>query len=130
MALKRLLGLASVALTARAQSSSTAAACPSSIAPAHSTPSVAPGFRVQVVANNLRSPRSIEFDKAGGLLVVEQGHGISRLQLSGDGACVRQSGSTQVVVDNDEVRVALLRLRHDDNPCGRQLTFSTRSAMA
>ncbi|KAF2030144.1 soluble quino protein glucose dehydrogenase [Setomelanomma holmii] len=97
MALKHLLGLASVVLTARAQStSSTAAACPSSIAPAHGAPSVAPGFRVQVVANNLRDPRGIQFDSAGGLLVVEQGHGISRLPLSGDGACVRQNSPTQL----------------------------------
>ncbi|KAH4903227.1 hypothetical protein HBI80_117580 [Parastagonospora nodorum] len=103
MALKHLFGLAYVALTAKAQSSS-AAACPSStIGPAHGAPSVAPGFRVQVVANNLRDPRSIQFDSAGGLLVVEQGHGISRLQLSGDGACLRQSGATQVVVDNNEI---------------------------
>ncbi|KAL5120292.1 hypothetical protein ACEQ8H_001850 [Pleosporales sp. CAS-2024a] len=103
MTLKHLLGLASVALTAIAQSSSSTAACPSSIGPAHGAPSVAPGFRVQVVANNLRSPRSIRFDPAGGLLVVEQGHGISRLQLSGDGPCVRQSGPAHAVVDDDEI---------------------------
>lgn len=108
MALKHLFGLASVALTAKAQSSSTAAACPSSIAPAHGAPSVAPGFRVQVVANNLRRPRGIQFDSAGGLLVVEQGHGISRVPLTGDGACVRQNGATQVVVDDDEVRFNVL----------------------
>lgn len=102
MALKHFLGLATIALTAKAQSSSsTAAACPSSIAPAHGAPSVAPGFRVQVVANNLRDPRGLQFDAEGGLLVVEQGHGISRLQLTGDGACVRQTGDTKVVVDND-----------------------------
>jgi hypothetical protein len=71
MSLKHLLGLASVVLTAKAQSSSTAAACPSSIAPAQGAPSVAPGFRVQVVANNLQDPRSLQFDSAGGLLVVE-----------------------------------------------------------
>lgn len=65
---------------------------------------MAPGFRVQVVANNLRKPRGIQFDSEGGLLVVEQGFGISRVPLSGDGACVRQSGATRVVVDNDEVR--------------------------
>jgi glucose/arabinose dehydrogenase len=109
MVLKHLFGLASVALTAKAQSSSTPAACPSSIAPAHGAPSVAPGFRVQVVANNLQRPRSIQFDSAGGLLVVEQGYGISRLQLSGDGACVRQSGSTQVVVNDNEVNIILLQ---------------------
>lgn len=64
---------------------------------------MAPGFRVQVVANNLRDPRGLQFDSAGGLLVVEQGHGISRLQLNGDGACVRQTGSTKVVIDNNGV---------------------------
>jgi glucose/arabinose dehydrogenase len=95
--------LASVVLTANAQSSSTAAACPSPIAPANGAPLVAPGFRVQVVANNLRDPRSLQFDAAGGLLVVEQGHGISRLQLTGGGACVRQNGPTQTVVSNNEV---------------------------
>jgi len=68
---------------------------------------VAPGFRVHVVANNLRKPRGIQFDSAGGLLVVEQGHGISRVPLTGDGACVRQNGATQVVIDNDEVRLSL-----------------------
>ena len=104
MALKHLIGLAAVVLTARAQSSSTAAACPSSIAPASAAPSVAPGFRVQVVANNLRDPRGILFDSAGGLLVVEQGHGIVRIPLTGDGACVRQNGPTTRLIEDDEVR--------------------------
>jgi glucose/arabinose dehydrogenase len=104
MAMKHIFGLASLVLTARAQSSSTPAACPSSIAPAHGAPSVAPGFRVQVIANNLRDPRGIAFDSAGGLLVVERGHGISRVQLSGDGACVKQTGATQKVVENEAVR--------------------------
>jgi glucose/arabinose dehydrogenase len=105
MTLKYLFGLVSVALTARAQSSSTAAAaaCPSSIAPAHGAPSVAPGFQVQVVANNLRKPRGIQLDSAGGLLVVEQGYGISRVPLTGDGACVRQNGATQVIVADENV---------------------------
>lgn len=114
MALKHLLGLASVALTAKAQSSSTTAACPSSIAPAHGAPSVAPGFRVQVVANNLQDPRSIQFDSAGGLLVVEQLHRLSRLQFSGDGACVRQSGTKQVVVDNADVSFVTHTLNYMD----------------
>lgn len=98
MALKHLLGFASVVL---AQSSSS---CPSPIAPAQGAPSVAPGFRVSVVANNLREPRGILFDTSGGLLVVEQGHGIVRLPLSGNGNCVRQNGATVRVVDDDEVR--------------------------
>lgn len=60
---------------------------------------------MQVVANKLRDPRGLAFDSAGGLLVVEQGHGISRLSLTGDGACVRQNGATQSVIENDQVRV-------------------------
>jgi glucose/arabinose dehydrogenase len=127
MALKHLFGLASVVLTAKAQSSSTAAPCPSSIAPAHGAPSVAPGFRVQVVANNLRDPRSLQFDSAGGLLVVEQGHGISRLTLTGDGACVRQTGATQSVVEND--KVSYYKYGYDTFQDGQLLT-ATSLAMA
>jgi glucose/arabinose dehydrogenase len=103
MALKHLIGFAAAALTAKAQSISTAAACPSPLAPANGAPSVAPGFHVQVIANKLRNPRGLAFDSAGGLLVVQQGHGISRLSLTGDGACVRQNGPTQSVVENDQV---------------------------
>jgi glucose/arabinose dehydrogenase len=88
-------------LTAKAQT--TASTCTSSIAPQHAAPSVAPGFRVQVVANGLRDPRGIVFDSEGGLLVVEQAHGISRLRLSGDGACVKVDGDIQRVVEDDTV---------------------------
>ena len=101
MALKHLIVLTSIVLTARAQT--TAAACQSSIAPQHAAPSVAPGFRVEVVANGLRDPRGVLFDSEGGLLVVEQGHGVSRLRLTGDGACVKVEGDVQQVVDDDSV---------------------------
>lgn len=101
MALKHLLALASAVLTAHAQT--TAAACQSSIAPAHAAPSVAPGFRVELVANGLRDPRGILFDSEGGLLVVEQEHGISRLRLTGDGPCVRVEGNAQRVVEDNSV---------------------------
>ncbi|KAF1840796.1 soluble quino protein glucose dehydrogenase [Cucurbitaria berberidis CBS 394.84] len=96
MALKHLLALTFAVLTAKAQTP--AAACQSPIAPQHGAPSVYPGFRVEVVANGLRSPRGILFDSEGGLLVVEQGHGISRLRLTGDGPCVRVDGAVQSVV--------------------------------
>lgn len=101
MALKHLIALTSAVLTARAQTA--APACQSSIAPQHAAPSVVPGFRVEVVANGLRDPRGILFDSEGGLLVVEQGHGISRLRLTGDGPCVRVQGDVQRVVENDLV---------------------------
>lgn len=104
MALKYLLVLTSVVLTASAQT--TAAACQTSIAPQHAVPSVMPGFRVEVVANGLRDPRGIIFDPEGGLLVVEQAHGISRLRLTGDGPCVRVQGDVQRVVEDTSVSAA------------------------
>lgn len=103
MALKHLLALSSVAALAAHAQSTTAAACQSPIAPRNAAPSVMPGFRVEVVANGLRDPRGIQFDSEGGLLVVEQAHGISRLRLTGDGPCVRVDGDVQTVVDDDSV---------------------------
>ena len=90
-----------VVLSVNAQT--TASACSSSIAPQHAAPSVAPGFKVQVVANGLRDPRGIMFDREGGLLVVEQGHGVSRLRLGGEGSCVGVEGEVQRVVEDESV---------------------------
>lgn len=99
MALRRLTTLFSIAYTASAQSTASGA-CSSTIAPQNAAPSVAPGFRVEVVANDLTRPRSLQFDLEGGLLVVEQSLGVRRIRLSGDGSCVRQDGETQTVIDN------------------------------
>ncbi|KAI8936354.1 hypothetical protein NX059_006766 [Plenodomus lindquistii] len=101
------LGLSAV-LTAKAQSTTASSspspsACQSSIAPQHAAPSVLPGFRVEVVANGLRDPRSIMFDAEGGLLVVEQAHGVSRLRLTGDGPCVRVDGDVQRVIEDESL---------------------------
>jgi glucose/arabinose dehydrogenase len=109
MALKRLSTLFSIALTASAQSTASSA-CSSTIAPQHAAPSVAPGFRVEVVANNLTRPRSIQFDSEGGLLVVEQAQGVRRLRLTGNGSCVRQDGNVENVVDNTNVSALITRL--------------------
>ena len=105
MSLKRSLVLALVGLTTSAQST-----CQNTIAPQNGNPSVVSGFRAEIVANKLRSPRGILFDSEGGLLVVEQGHGISRLKLTGAGACVRATGDVQKVVEDSSVSVSI-RLR-------------------
>lgn len=102
MALRRLTTLFSIAFTASAQSTAPSA-CSSTIAPQNAAPSVAPGFRVEIVANNLTRPRSIHFDSEGALLVVEQSQGVRRIRLSGDGSCVRQNGDVQNVTDNTSV---------------------------
>lgn len=102
MTLRRLTTLFSIAFTASAQSTAPSA-CSSTIAPQNAAPSVAPGFRVEVVATNLTRPRSIQFDSEGALLVVEQSQGVRRIKLSGDGSCVRQDGDIQNVTDNTSV---------------------------
>lgn len=107
MALRRLTTLFLVAYTASAQSA-TSGVCSSTIAPQNAAPSVAPGFRVEVVANNLTRPRSLQFDSEGALLVVEQGQGVRRLTLAGDGSCVRQNGALQNLTDNTSVSPDML----------------------
>ena len=102
MALRRLTSLFAIAYTASAQSTAPSP-CSSTIAPQNAAPSVAPGFRVDVVANNLTRPRSIRFDSEGALLVVEQSRGVRRIRLTGDGSCVKQYGDVQNVIDNTNV---------------------------
>ncbi|KAJ4380843.1 hypothetical protein N0V86_004205 [Didymella sp. IMI 355093] len=123
MALKRLATLFLIAFTASAQSTASSA-CSSTIAPQNAAPSVAPGFRVEVVANNLTRPRSIQFDSEGALLVVEQSQGVRRIRLSGDGSCVRQDGDVQKVTDNTSLNHGLA-LSED----GRTLYASSASAV-
>ena len=60
-------------------------------------PSVASGYRLQVVATGLSEPRGILLDGAGNLLVVEQGRGaISSHSLTEDNGCVSVQDSSDV----------------------------------
>ena len=83
----------------------TAQTCGINPAPANGIkPVAAPGYQFSVVANGLTKPRSIQFDDAGNLLVLQVGQGIVSLQLDdGGGACVR-APSKQTVVSNKAVR--------------------------
>ena len=70
-------------LPALAQSSSS---CSTTLTPTKSIkPSIASGYQAALVATGLTKPRSIEFDSAGNLLVVQAGAGIARLQLQDNG---------------------------------------------
>jgi hypothetical protein len=60
------------------------------------------------VANGLRNPRGIMFDGEGGLLVVEQGHGVSRLRLDGRRGCVGVQGVVQNVIEDESVSAYIL----------------------
>ena len=60
----------------------TGQACEVNPAPANGIkPVAAPGYQFSVVANGLTKPRSIQFDSAGNLLVLQAGKGIVSLQL-------------------------------------------------
>ena len=66
-------------------------------------PIAAPGYHFSVVANGLTKPRSIQFDNAGNLLVLQAGKGIVSLQLDDAGGPCVWSPSKQTVVSNTAV---------------------------
>lgn len=66
-------------------------------------PVAAPGYHFSVVANSLTKPRSIQFDTAGNLLVLQAGAGIVSLQLDDAGGLCVWARSRQTVVSNTGV---------------------------
>ena len=96
-----ILAVISFILPALAQSSS----CSTTLTPANSVqPSVASGYRAQLIATGLSSPRSIRFDKAGNLLVVEQKKGngsVSALTFQDNGGtCLSVTSHTTLVTQS------------------------------
>lgn len=90
------LALALLPALSLAQSSCSIATSSASYA----APSVAPGYVARIIANGLRRPRSLRFDSAGHLLVVEAGKGITALTLNdAGGACVGTRSSSAVLND-------------------------------
>ncbi len=73
--------------------------CSTTLTPTNSIkPSIASGYQAALVATGLTDPRSIEFDNAGNLLVVQAGAGIESLQLQDDGGtCVSVKSKKTVV---------------------------------
>lgn len=99
----RLLAFACIAAATSAQRT-TAPACPSTIQPKTPAPSVAGGWRADLVATNLSKPRTVLFDSEGGLLVVEPLKGISRITLDGgEGPCVRTKGDPVLMIEDESV---------------------------
>lgn len=66
-------------------------------------PVAASGYNFSVVANGLTKPRSIQFDSAGNLLVLQAGKGIISLQLDDAGGACVWAASNQTVVSNTAV---------------------------
>ena len=82
----------------------TGQACEVNPAPGNGiNPVAAPGYHFSVVANGLTKPRSIQFDNAGNLLVLQAGKGIESLQLADAGGACVWAASRETVVSNTAV---------------------------
>jgi glucose/arabinose dehydrogenase len=102
-------GVAKAALAAGLLSNSAlaadgAAGCANVLTPAYSPlPAVASGWQSQLVAGGLKKPRSIEFDSAGNLLVLDSGKGVVRLTFNDGGATCLQVNQQQLLVNQTTV---------------------------
>ncbi|KAL2187357.1 soluble quino protein glucose dehydrogenase [Thermothelomyces heterothallicus CBS 203.75] len=71
------------------------------LTPAYSPPVVAKGWKAQLIATGLTRPRGIKSDSNGGLLVVEQGVGLTHLTLNDNGGtCVSVAKNVSVIEDS------------------------------
>ena len=78
--------------------------CSTTLTPTHSIkPSIASGYHAALVATGLTDPRSLIFDNAGNLLVVQAGAGIESLQLQDDGGVCLSVKSKKTVVQASTV---------------------------
>lgn len=76
------------------------AKCSNQLQPGYDHPVPADGWSWRLVANGMTKPRSITFDSAGALLVLDEGAGINRLVLQDDGGtCLSVKEKTVVVAD-------------------------------
>lgn len=114
-----------------AQSTTSAAgACPTVLTPSYEAPVVGSGWTAQLIATDLKTPRSITFDQNGALLVVQQGSGIVRLTLTDNGGTCLAVNKTSTVVENSDVGVffEVMRVRTKlliTSPCLAESCCST-----
>ena len=102
-----LLALATISPTS-AQSSAPSSSCSTTLTPTNSIqPSVASGYRAALVATGLTKPRSIQFDSAGNLLVVQASSGIESLQLQDEGGLCVSVKSKKTVVSSGSLNHGL-----------------------
>ena len=85
--------------------SAATSACASTLTPTNGVqPSVASGYQMALVATGLGKPRSIAFDSAGNLLVVQAGKGVSGHKVTDNGGTCISLDSGTMVVGNQDVR--------------------------
>ncbi|KAH8709445.1 L-sorbosone dehydrogenase [Beauveria bassiana] len=76
--------------------------CSNKLAVSYPAPVAAQGWSYQLVANGFTKPRGIQFDKDGGLLVIDAGAGLVHLSLKDDGnTCVSVDKKTTLLVSRE-----------------------------
>ncbi|KAL8297772.1 hypothetical protein RB597_007178 [Gaeumannomyces tritici] len=98
--------------------------CRNVLAPAYKPPVVAAGWQAQIVASGMQKPRTLEFDSAGGLLVLDAGRGVFRLTFKDNGGTCLEVDQTTVVVNNTATTRTLLMSRR----AGGQLVVTRGSS--
>jgi hypothetical protein len=85
-----------------------AASCSNNLTTKTTAPVAADGWHYRLIANGFTHPRSIAFDSAGALLVLDQGKGVFRLTLEDlDGTCLNVRDKSTVVSNEAVSRVVL-----------------------
>jgi len=83
--------------------------CRNVLAPAYKPPVVAAGWQAQIVASGMQKPRTLEFDRAGGLLVLDAGRGVFRLTFKDNGGTCLEVDQSTVVINNTAVGFRSIR---------------------
>lgn len=107
LASKSMLGSSLVLVLAAATAAVVAdhAACKAnSLETSYPAPKAADGWSYRLVANNLTKPRSIVFDRRGGLLVVDSGVGLFHFSFEDNGGTCLSVDRKTTLVENKEVR--------------------------
>ena len=86
---------------AQAASAQASKSCASALQPSYPAPSLAPGYKAQLIARNLTKPRGLIVDSDGQLLVVQQQVGITSLRIQDQDGCIIVSKKTDLVMNAD-----------------------------
>jgi glucose/arabinose dehydrogenase len=87
--------------------STAAAQCSNVLTPTYQAPVVAAGWQAQLITNGLKKPRSIAWDNAGGLLVLDSGNGIVRYTFKDNGDTCLEVSSQNVLVNSPKLNHGL-----------------------
>ena len=91
------LSLFLVYAVARVASAPDSSSCGSALQPSYPAPSLAAGYKAQLIAQNLTKPRGLIVDSDGQLLVVQQQVGITSLSIQDQNGCLTVSKKTDLV---------------------------------